>query len=192
MQKMSSFNTRWKNKSLDYTKGEKGMAKYMATENEVKKALAIDSFRNMSKEKIMEFVSAIPNMDKDVAIKIIEQFPAYTESANNMLAQLNVMCSNAMKENGESQKEAIEAYKKILDDLGEWLKKETITVEARMKITEQIITVADSISAKDTENKDFLNGIIKYGVPIIGGALVLGAAILGVNVKGTKIPTLKS
>lgn len=64
----------------------------------------------------MEFVSAIPNMDKDVAIKIIEQFPAYTESANNMLAQLNVMCSNAMKENGESQKEAIEAYKKILDE----------------------------------------------------------------------------
>ena len=164
----------------------------MATENEVKKALAIDSFRNMSKDKIMEFVSAIPNMDKDVAIKIIEQFPAYTESANNMLAQLNVMCSNAMKENGESQKEAIEAYKKILDDLGELLKKETITVEARMKITEQMITVADRISAKDTENKDFLNGIIKYGVPIIGGALVLGAAILGVNVKGTKIPTLKS
>jgi len=167
------------------------MAKYMVTENEVKTALDIDSFRNMSKEKIIEFVSAIPNMDKDVAIKIIEQFPAYTESANNMLAQLNTLCNNAMKENGESQKEAIEAYKKILDDLGELLKKDTITAEERMQITEQMITVADRISAKDTENKEFLNGIIKYGVPIIGGALVLGATILGVNVKGTKIPTLK-
>ena len=167
------------------------MAKYMVTENEVKKALAIDSFRNMSKDKIMEFVSAIPNMEKDVAIRIIEQFPAYTESANNMLAQLNTMCNNAMKENGESQKEAIKAYKKILDDLGELLKKDTITAEERVQITEQMITVADRISAKDTENKDFLNGIIKYGVSIIGGALVLGAAILGVNVKGTKIPTLK-
>lgn len=167
------------------------MAKYMVTENEVKKALAIDSFRNMTKDKIMEFVSAIPNMDKDVAIKIIGQFPAYAESANNMLAQLNIMCNNAMKENGESQKEAIEAYKKILDDLGELLKKDTITAEERVQITDQMITVADRISAKDTENKDFLNGIVKYGVPIIGGALVLGAAILGVNVKGTKIPTLK-
>lgn len=167
------------------------MAKYMVTENEVKKELAIDSFRNMSKDKIMEFVSAIPNMDKDVAIKIIDQFPAYTELANNMLAQLNTMCNNAMKENGESQKEAIEAYKKILDDLGELLKKDTINAEERVQITEQMITVADRISAKDSENKDFLNGIIKYGVPIIGGALVLGATILGVNVKGTKIPTLK-
>lgn len=171
--------------------GEKVMAKHMVTEDEVKKALAIDSFRNMSKDKIMEFVSAIPNMDKDVAIKIIEQFPTYTESANNMLAQLNTMCNNAMKANGESQKEAIEAYKKILDDLGELLKKDTITAEERAHITEQMITVADRISSKDTESKDFLNGIIKYGVPIIGGALVLGAAILGVNVKGTKIPTLK-
>jgi len=165
------------------------MAKYMVTENEVKKALEIDSFRNMSKDKIMEFVSAIPNMDKDLAIQIIDQFPAYAESANSMLAQLNTMCNNAMKENGESQMEVIEAYKKILDDLGELLKKETITAEERLHITEQMITVADRISAKDTENKQFLKGIIKYGVPIIGGALVLGAAILGVNVKGTNTST---
>ena len=108
-----------------------------------------------------------------------------------MLVQLNAMCNNAMQANGESQKETIEAYKKILDDLGELLKKETITAEERAHITEQMIIVADRISAKDSENKDFLSGIIKYGVPIIGGALVLGAAILGVNVKGTKIPTLK-
>ena len=167
------------------------MANYMVNENEVKKALGIESFRNIPKEKIMEFVSVIPNMDKDVAIKIIDQFPAYTESANNMLVQLNTMCNNAMKENGESQKEAIEAYKKILDDLGELLKKDTISAEERAQITEQMINVADRISAKDTENKEFLDGIIKYGVPIIGGALILGATILGVNVKGTKIPTLK-
>lgn len=168
------------------------MAKHMVTENEVKKALAIDSFRNISKDKIMEFVSAIPNMDKEVAIKIIEQFPSYAESANNMIAQLNTMCSNAMKENGESQKEVIEAYKKILDDLGELLKKDAITAEERTQITMQMIDIADRISAKDTENKEFLSGIAKYGGHIIVSALVLGAVILGVNVKGVKIPTIKT
>ena len=168
------------------------MAKYMATENDVKKALAIDSFRNISKDKIMEFVSAIPNMDKEVAIKIIEQFPSYAESANNMIAQLNTMCSNAMEENGESQKEVIEAYKKILDDLGEVLKKDAITAEERTQITKQMIDIADRISAKDTENKEFLSGITKYGGHIIVSALVLGAVILGVNVKGVKIPTIKT
>ena len=139
------------------------MAKYMASENDVKKAMNIDSFKNMSKDKIMEFVSAIPNMDKDVAIKIIEQFPVYTELANSMLVQLNTMCNNAMKGNDESQKQAIEAYKKILEDLGDLLKKETISAEERLQITEQMITIADRISAKDTENKEFLNGILKIG-----------------------------
>ena len=173
-------------------RGEQIMAKYMATENDVKKALAIDSFRNISKDKIMEFVSAIPNMDKEVAVKIIEQFPSYAESANNMIAQLNTMCSNAMKENGESQREAIEAYQKILDDLGEVLKKDAITAEERTQITKQMIDIADRISAKDTENKEFLSGITKYGGHIIVSALVLGAVILGVNVKGVKIPTIKT
>ena len=173
-------------------RGEQIMAKYMATENDVKKALAIDSFRNISKDKIMEFVSAIPNMDKEVAVKIIEQFPSYAESANNMIAQLNTMCSNAMEENGESQKEVIEAYKKILDDLGELLKKDASTAEERTQITKQMIDIADRISAKDTENKEFLSGITKYGGHIIVSALILGAVILGVNVKGVKIPTIKT
>ena len=53
------------------------MSQYLVSEDQVKKALQIDSFRNLSKDKIMEFASFIPHMDKDVAIAIINQFPAY-------------------------------------------------------------------------------------------------------------------
>ncbi len=130
-------------------------------------------------------------MDKDVAISIINQFPAYAELASNMVVQLNAMCDAALKENSISQKEAIEAYKLILDSLSEVLKKDDISPEERDAITDKMILVADKISAKDTENKEFINNILKYGTPIIGGILILGATILGVNAKGTKIPTLK-
>lgn len=44
--------------------------KYLS-ENAVKRALKIDSFRNLSKDKIMQFASMIPYMDKEVAIAII-------------------------------------------------------------------------------------------------------------------------
>lgn len=101
------------------------------------------------------------------------------------------MCDAALKENSISQKDAIEAYKLILDSLSEVLKKDDISPEERDAITDKMILVADKISAKDTENKEFINNILKYGTPIIGGILILGAAILGVNAKGTKIPTLK-
>ena len=167
------------------------MAQNLVSEEQVKDALQINKFSELSKDKIMEFVSLIPNMDKEVAIAIINQLPAYADSANNMVTQLNDMCDNVIKDNNSSQKDAVEAYKVILQDLSELLKKEDISKEERDEITEKMILVADKISAKDTENKDFLNGIIKYGVPIVGGALLLGAAILGVNVKGTKIPTIK-
>lgn len=167
------------------------MSQKLITQEQVLKALNIESFRNLSKDKIMEFVSLIPNMDKDVAISIINQFPAYAELASNMVVQLNAMCDAALKENSISQKEAIEAYKLILDSLSEVLKKEDISSEERDAITDKMILVADKISAKDTENKEFINNILKYGTPIIGGILILGAAILGVNAKGTKIPTLK-
>jgi hypothetical protein len=158
---------------------------------EVKKALNIESFRNLSKDKIIEFVSLIPNMDRDVAIKIIEQFPQYANFASSMISQLNTLCDNALKANAKSQSDVIEAYKKILDDLGELLKKDDITSEERANITEKMVMIADRISAKDTENKAFLINAIKSIAPYAGGALLLAAAIFGVNVKGVKLPSLK-
>lgn len=167
------------------------MAQQLVTAEDVKKALNIDSFRNVSKDKLIEFVSLIPNMDKDVAMSIINQFPAYAEMAGSIIGQLDDMCNVAIAQAGESQKEAISAYKMILVDLGELLKKDNITQEERNHITEKMILVADRISAKDSEFKTFLIDMVKAATPFIGGALVLGAVLLGVNAKGTKIPTLK-
>ena len=93
------------------------MSQHLVSEDQVKKALHIDSFRNLSKDKIMEFASLIPNMDKDVAISIINQFPAYAESSRNMIEQYNVMCDKILQSNDDSRRDAVMAYKTVLDDL---------------------------------------------------------------------------
>ena len=166
------------------------MSQYFVSEEQVKKALQIDTFRNMSKDKIMEFASLIPHMDKDVAIAIINQFPEYAESSRNMIKQYNVMCDKVLQSNDDSRRDAVLAYKTILDDLSVLLKQDGITPEQQEKITDKMIIVADKISGLHEDNRGFLEGIIKYGTPLIGGALLLGAVILGVNVKGTKLPTI--
>lgn len=168
------------------------MSQYLVSEDQVKKALQIDSFRNLSKDKIMEFASLIPHMDKDVAIAIINQFPAYAESSRNMIEQYNVMCDKVLQSNDDSRKDAVMAYKTILDDLSILLKQDGITPEQQEKITDKMILVADKIADLHEDNRAFLEGIIKYGAPLIGGALLLGAVILGVNVKGAKLPTITS
>lgn len=167
------------------------MSQRLITESDVKNALAIKDFRNVSKEKIMEFVSLIPNMDKDVAISIINQFPTYKEFASNTITTLKDMCNIALEKNDSSQKETISAYRKILDDLGELLKKDSISAEERDAISDKMIMIADKIAMKDTENKNFISGLIKYGLPIAGTALLIGATILGVNLKGKDIPIIK-
>ena len=94
------------------------------------------------------------------------------------------------KGNDDSRKDAVMAYKTILDDLSILLKQDGITPEQQEKITDKMILVADKIADLHEDNRNFLEGIIKYGTPLIGGALLLGAVILGVNVKGTKLPTI--
>ncbi len=167
------------------------MSQNLISAEDVKKALNIDSFRNITKDKISEFISLITSMDREVAINIIEQFPAYAEYAGAIIIQLNTLCDNALKSNDASQRDAIEAYKKLLDDLGEILKKDNLTADERKMISDKMLTVADRIAAKDTENKEFITNMLKFGVPILGVAIILGATILQVNVRGTKIPSLK-
>ena len=166
------------------------MARFLLSEQQVKDALRIRDFREISKDKIKEFVSLIPNMDQEVAIAIINQFPAYTDFANNAIAQLNSICETIIKDNNSSQKEAVEAYRKILDELSFLLKKEYLTKEERDEITKKMILVADKISEKDSENKRFLNGIFTVGASVLGVFLLVGAAILGVKGDDSKFPPL--
>lgn len=166
------------------------MSQYIVSEEQVKQALHIDSFRNLSKEKIMEFASLIPNMDKDVAIAVINQFPAYAESSRNMIEQFNVMCDKVLQSNDESRKDAVHAYQMVLDDLSTLLKQEGITEEQQNKITDKMISVAGKIADLHEDNQEFIKGLITYGGSLIGGALILGSIILGVNVKGVKLPKI--
>lgn len=164
--------------------------KYLVSEDQVKKALNIKSFRNISKDKIMQFVSLIPQMDREVAIAIINQFPNFSDYAVHIVEHLNVMCDNILQSNSSSQKDVIEIYKTVLESIKEQLKQENLTPELRLQLNDKMIEIADKVAAKDTENKKWLTGIFTKGVTILGGALLLGAAILGVSVKGHDIPTL--
>lgn len=150
------------------------MAQHFISEEQVMNELRVDSFQNLSQDKYAEFLSLIPKMDKDIAVAIINQLPEFTESATYIVAQLNELCDNILKSNDSSHKEAINAYKKILDMLGEMLKQDNITFEEKQKIIETMVDVANHISMKDTENKQFLLKILK------GVGIALGVAALAV------------
>ena len=95
----------------------KMLPKRYVSEDAVKKALKIDSFRNLSKDKIMQFASMIPYMDKEVAIAVINQFPKFVEFGKIVISSYMQMCDNILEKNKESQVAVIRGYQTILDAL---------------------------------------------------------------------------
>lgn len=159
------------------------MKKNILTEEEVKKELGIVDFRTITKDKIMQFVSLMPKLDKELAIKIIEQFPSYATMATSMVTNLIDMCNNALSNSKITEKEAIEAYKYVLETIRMELEDEEVTPEEKAKYNNQMIEVADKISEIDVRNKKWLENVVKYGTSAACVTLAVGAAILGVNSK---------
>lgn len=158
------------------------------SEKEVKQKIGVDNFAQMPEEKIPDFISLIPYMDKDVVLAIVNQFPTYSTMVKCMIEELGKSCDTAMKENSSSQQEVYSAYRKILDDLGEIIKRESITDEERDKLIDKMIYVADKMYAKDTESKRFLSWLQKNKDYLIGGAFAIGGVILGLSFKGKSAP----
>lgn len=167
------------------------MNKNLVSVDEVKRALNIDDFRKISKDKIMEFASLIPRMDKEVAIEIIKQFPSFVDFASTSINQLKLLVEEGIKSNEDSNKTSLEAYRKVLDELSILLQKKHIDEDERKWIVSEMMNIAGKMSDKDSENKVYLDNIIKYGGSLAAGALVLGAAILGVKSGNIKIPKIK-
>lgn len=151
------------------------------SEDAVKHALKIDSFRNMSKDKIMQFASMIPYMDKEVAIAIINQFPVLADFGKTVISCYMQMCDNILENNKENQKAVVQGYQTILNALSKKMDAENITEEERKSITEDMILVADKIAESDLQNKKFLDRIgTKVLLGVFGVAALVGAGI-GIN-----------
>lgn len=157
------------------------LKKRYTSEEAVKRALKIDTFRNVPKKKIMEFVSMIPYMDKDVAIAIIRQFPAFADFGKTTILYYMQMCDNILKENHDSQMMVIQGYQTILEALSKQLETENLAEEEKKFIIDRMIEVADKIEEADLQNKKFLDKITTKAAVMVAIAGGFVAAVLGIN-----------
>ncbi len=153
------------------------------TEEMVKQALKIDSFRNLSKEKIMEFTSLMPYMDKDIAISIINQFPVFADFGKTAIQGYLDTCDKILSQNHFTQAEVIKGYQFTLKTLSEQLDKEEYSETEKLAIIDKMILINKELAEFDAQNKKFLLKMVKY----TGGVLLLItatiAAGIGINSK---------
>ena len=81
----------------------KGHPVIYKSEGDLKRALQIDSWRNLSKDKMVQFTSMLPDMDKELAFKVVEQFPEFKKFALDAVDGIEKSFESALNHNKQSQ-----------------------------------------------------------------------------------------
>lgn len=148
-------------------------------EDQVKKALNLDSWRNLSKDKLLAFVAEMPKMDKEVAMKIIAQFPEFKSLVSDGFNQLEQQVKSAHTFNWKSQKKVHEAFKEYRTLLNRELERESLTPEDRFRILDLFREAVKAEGEKDTENKAMIVKILVAAATVVVALVGLAITALG-------------
>lgn len=157
------------------------MAVKLMSEEAVKQELNLKNFRNIPKDKVIEFVSMMHNIDPEVAIRCIEQFPKFIDSSKEIIHQLSNTCKDVIESGNKSRKDAANAYQQVLFDLEEELNKKHISRRERKYIIEKMVEVADKIAELDKQHKAFLLTAFKGVGQAAMFVVAAGAGMLGLK-----------
>ena len=151
------------------------------TEAKVLRKLDIPDFRHLTKDKVVSFVSMLPQMDPEVAKRALEQFPAFAETNLAIVSCLKDSLGTIVSGNAGNMAEFNARCHEALSALEAELKREDLTDEGRKMVIDGILGIIGAIGQKDSENKEFLSdlfsGLLRYSAI----ALVILAAPLGLK-----------
>ena len=153
-------------------------------EKKVLKKLGIEDFRHMTKDKIVEFASMLPQMDPEVAKKALEQFPEFKDMAIEVVKNLRENITQAVESENRGQDVFYDACNKVIDSLERQLGREDITPEQEQQIRDDMLKVVEMMYDKDTEHKEFLLKIVKYACGSAAVIALAAASLLGVDMHG--------
>ena len=156
--------------------------KKLLSEADVLNKIGAKDFRSWNKQQIVEFVSSIPDMDREVAIKCIEQFPEFKEQSIQIVKELYDICGKIVEEHRLGMSVAIASYQLILDDLSRQLNKPRLSNKRKDKIVSQMVEVADKIAELQQEHGNVVKEALKMVGVVAIAAISAGAAVLGVKV----------
>lgn len=158
-----------------------GKDKKLLSEADVLNKLGATDFRSINKNQLIEFVTSIPEMDKEVAMKCIEQFPEFKEQSTTIIKELYKQYDSVADSHKAGRAKAMDAYQGILNDLSKELEKSEISKEEKQELIATMVDVADKIAELQRDSDYFLEKVLHWGSGVAMFAIAAGAAILGVK-----------
>jgi hypothetical protein len=146
-------------------------------EIELRNLLGIESWRNLSKDTVLRLLESLPDVDPEVALKLIAQVPEITQLAKAALDDVAKAYDAALESNARSQEMVHEIHRETLEILSAELDKD-LTPEERMRVFDEIRDLNLNARLKDTENKGFIAAQFDKKLAVAGGAFVTVIAVV--------------
>ncbi len=137
--------------------------------------LKINSFAELTEDKMGEFRELLPQMKVEVVEKALEQVPEFVKLGKTMVGEFKELTINGFQEGGKGADAYFKSCNRLLDSLQKELDKPHITERRKEKIIKTMITVTEMIGKKDTEHKGFI--LKSLGVFASVFALIFGGIL---------------
>ncbi|MFK0173964.1 hypothetical protein ACIQU5_34825 [Streptomyces sp. NPDC090306] len=149
------------------------------SEAEIMRELGIDTWRHLSKEKTLRFVAMMPDMDTEVAMKIVQQFPEFRKFATDAFGAIEKAHAATLADGRHSLDQVYQALRENREIFERELRRDDLTWEQRKHLLELIQETGRLASQKDTEHKHHVDGLLKKTMVGVGSALVLAVVFVG-------------
>lgn len=148
-------------------------------EVQIKKALGIETWRNLSRDKVIRFAAMMPDMDKEVMLEIIKTFPEFTKYGNDLLESLRETIQTTIDKNSEDYRTALAVIQKTQDICSEQLNRTDISSEERVLIWNNLMEVTRMIPIMDKENKKHYEFLSNKYFKATTAALIAAVVFIG-------------
>lgn len=161
------------------------------TEKKALKLMKKENFRGISKDNVVQLISILDKVDPSVAKELISQMP---EMIRGMVEIEKNYCGLLTKGIESCEKSTFSCYETedhIISSLQHEVEREGTTFEEKKYYYEKMEAAAQRKEIKDTEQKNQILTILKYG----GQALLLGLCVgtgLFLGKTDFKLPSKKS
>ena len=154
------------------------------TEKDVLRTLDIPDFRHLTKEKMMEFASMLPYMDKEVAKKALEHFPNFSNAAVSMFKEYSDLAKNALQSDNINNQRVYDLIDSISKSMQELLKQPELSFENKQIIMANLLELKNDAIRLNESTKKHSMKILAIVFSILGAIIMCLACVLGVNSKG--------
>lgn len=162
----------------------------LLSESAVKDILGIDDFRHMTKDGAIEFVSLMSQMEPEVALKALEQFPDLAKTTISWANNFKDTMINAINVNTEESKQIFASLQPTLDLLNKQLEREDLSADDHRVIIECVCMIQDRFIHLHESNQKHNLKVLQmglYALSILGFTLLAGLGASG----RIKMPTFK-